>query len=167
MPRRIFHSFRHSYDWWRVQTVRQMGVIEGQSLLSPNDWEDVQRKGDRAIQTWIDAQMHGRSCVVVLIGSATAGRKWVNYEMTKGWSDGKGVVGVHIHRLKNSKGEQNPRGVNPLASVTVETRHGTPMLSNVAQTYDPPYSSSTDVYNYIRNNIEAWIEEAIEIRKAN
>lgn len=165
--RRIFHSFRHSYDWWRVQTLRQIGAIEGQPLLSSNDWEKVQRKGDRAIRAWIDEQMVGRSCVVVFVGSATARRKWVNYEMKKGWGDGKGVVGIYIHRLKNSQGKQNAKGANPLASVTVTTKSGPKLLSKVAKTYDPPYASSTDVYNYIKDNIEDWIEEAIAIRKAN
>jgi hypothetical protein len=41
MARQIFHSFRHKYDHWRVQTVRQIGAIEGQKLLSPNEWEAV------------------------------------------------------------------------------------------------------------------------------
>jgi MTH538 TIR-like domain (DUF1863) len=167
MARRIFHSFRHSYDYWRVQTIRQIGAIEGQTLLSTNDWEKVKQKGDKAIQDWIDAQLSGRSCVVVLIGSATAGRKWVNYEMKTGWADGKGVVGVHIHGLKDVAGNQATKGANPLASVTVSTRHGSKALSSVAKTYDPPYSTSNYVYDYIKENIEAWIEEAIAIRNVN
>jgi hypothetical protein len=167
MARRIFHSFRYSYDWFRVQTIRQIGAIEGQKLLSANGWEQVKKKGNKAIQAWIDEQMWGRSCVVVLIGSATAGRPWVNYEMKKGWADGKGVVGVHIHRLKNSHKKQGSKGANPLASVTVATRTGNKTLSSVAKTYNPPYSDSKDVYNYIANNIESWIEEAIRIRKAS
>src|SRR5579875_3293725 len=100
MARRIFHSFRHANDYWRVQTIRQIGAIEGQVLLSPNDWEKVKEKGNKAIQDWIDDQLHGRSCVVVLIGSATAGRPWIEYEIKKGWADGKGVLGIHIHGLK-------------------------------------------------------------------
>ena len=165
--RRIFHSFRHSYDWWRVQTLRQIGAIEGQPLLASNDWVKVERRGEQAIRAWIDDQMRGRSCVVVFIGSATAGRKWVNYEMKKGWDDGKGVVGVYIHRLKNSRGEQHSKGKNPLASVTVDTKAGPRQLSKVAMTYDPPYASSTAVYNFIKSNIEDWIEEAVAIRNAN
>lgn len=167
MARRIFHSFRHSHDYWRVQTIRQIGAIEGQTLLSPNDWEKVKKKGDKAIQSWIDSQLSGRSCVVVLIGSATAGRRWVNYEMKKAWADDKGVVGVHIHGLKDAAGNQAAKGANALASVTVATRYGSKVLSNVAKTYDSPYSSSKYVYDYIKENIDDWIEEAIAIRKAN
>jgi hypothetical protein len=47
MARKIFHSFRFSIDWWRVQTVRQIGAIEGQTLLSSNDWEAVKKKAMR------------------------------------------------------------------------------------------------------------------------
>ncbi|MFL5912796.1 MAG: TIR domain-containing protein [Gaiellaceae bacterium] len=167
MARQIFHSFRHSQDNWRVQTIRQIGVIEGQKLLSGNDWEAVKKQGDAAIQNWIDTQMTGRSCVVVLIGSATAGRRWVNYEMRKGWADRKGVVGIHIHGLKDGSGNQAAMGANPLEFVTVSTNVGDRALSSVAKTYDPPYSTSTYVYDHIKKNIEDWIEEAIIIRNAN
>lgn len=167
MPRRIFHSFRFSHDWFRVQTVRQIGAIEGQRLMSSNDWEKVKQKGDKAVQTWIDSQLKGRSCVVVLIGAHTAGRKWVKYEMRKGWADGKGVVGIHIHALKDSNELQAPKGRNPLSEVRVETKNGTKALADVAKTYMPPYSTSKNAYNYIRDNIDAWVEEAIAIRKSN
>jgi hypothetical protein len=32
--------------------------------------------------------------------------------------------------------------------------------------YDPPYSGSKDVYDYISKNLAAWVEEAITIRNA-
>jgi hypothetical protein len=163
MARKVFHSFRYSLDSHRVQQVRNMGVIEGQQVLSANAWEDVKAQGDQAVKNWINSAMVGRSCVVVLIGQATAGRKWVNYEMTKGWNDGKGVVGVYIHNLKNLAGEQATKGANPLASVSV----GDKTLSAIAKAYDPPYTTSTSVYNYIAANLEDWVEEAIAIRKAN
>lgn len=166
MARRIFHSFRHKNDYWRVQTVRQIGAIEGQKLLSPNEWEAVKQKGEKEIQKWIDEQLSGRSCVVVLIGSATNGRKWVKYEMKKAWADGKGVVGIHIHGLKDASGSQAQKGNNPLSEVNVQTRTGVRLLSGVAKTYDPPYSTSTHVYDHIKANIDGWIEEAINIRKA-
>lgn len=90
-----------------------MGVIEGQAILSGNDWEAVKRGGEKAIHDWINAEMKGRSCVVVLAGSTTAGRKWVNYEIKKGWDDGKGLVGVYIHGLKDQNGCTDTRGREP------------------------------------------------------
>jgi hypothetical protein len=75
MARKVFHSFHYDRDAWRVSMVKNMGVVEGQPLLSSYQWEEVKKKGDAGIQAWIDDQMKGQSCVVVLIGAQTAGRK--------------------------------------------------------------------------------------------
>jgi hypothetical protein len=162
VARRVFHSFHFERDSHRVSQVKNMGVVEGQPLLSSNQWEDVKKGGDTAIQKWIDEQMSGKSCVVVLIGNQTAGRKWVNYEFTKAWGDRKGVVGVYIHNLKNLSGYQDTKGGNPFSGFTL--CEGKKSLSNVVKAYDPPYSASTSVYDYIKNNLEDWVEEAIKIR---
>jgi hypothetical protein len=161
VARRIFHTFHFRRDYWRVQQVRQMGVIEGQRLLSPNEWQAVKRAGDAAIMRWIDEQMTGRSAVVVLIGSRTAGRRWVNYEIKKAWDDRRGLVGVYIHRLKDANQQQDGRGANPFSGFEVG---GTP-LSSIVRAYDPPYVDSNQVYDYIKRNLETWIEEAITLRK--
>jgi hypothetical protein len=139
-----------------------MSVIEGQPVLSSNDWEDVKKRGDAGIEEWIDEQMKGKSCVVVLIGSHTAGRKWVNYEILTGWKSGKGVVGVHIHRLKTLNGNQDSKGANPFATFTVGV--GKRALSSVVKTYDPPFTDSQQVYAHIKNNLSDWVDEAIRIR---
>ena len=39
--------------------------------------EEVKRKGKASIEKWIDDNMYGKSCVVVLVGSETANRPWV------------------------------------------------------------------------------------------
>jgi hypothetical protein len=160
MTRKVFHSFRYSLDSHRVQQVRNIGALEGQSSLSANAWEDKKNAGDAAVQAWIDSKMSGRSCVIVFIGRYTANRKWINYEIKKGWNDGKGVLGVRIHNLKNLASEQTVKGANPLDYLTV---NGT-KLSSIAKTYDPPYTTSTYVYNNIKENLEDWVEAAIKIR---
>jgi MTH538 TIR-like domain (DUF1863) len=156
----VFHSFHFKQDSHRVSQVRNMGVIEGQTVLSGNEWEKVKQQGDKAVEDWIDENMKGRSCVVVLIGAETAGRKWVKHEIIKGWSDKRGVVGVHIHGLKNLAGNQGSKGANPFTSITV----GGKALSTIVKVYDPPYSASTNVYTHIKENLDSWVEEAIEIR---
>lgn len=137
-----------------------MGVIEGNVPVRDNDWEAIARGGDTAIRRWIDGQMHGRSCVVVLIGNRTAGRKWIEYEIEKAWNDGKGLVGIYIHHLKNRAGRQASKGKNPFDCFTINGRE----LSRVVKAYDPPYKRSRNVYRYIDENIEDWVEEAIRIR---
>ena len=158
--RRIFFSFHYKPDNWRVAQVRNMGVVEGNSPASDNDWETVTRGGDTAIRNWINGQMHGKSCAIVLIGNQTAGRKWIKHEIEKAWNDGKGLLGIYIHNLKNRLGNQSSKGKNPFSGVTVAGDR----LSGIVRTYDPPYKRSTNVYAYIEDNIADWIEEAIRIR---
>lgn len=113
MARKVFYSFHYQRDSWRVQTVRNIGTVEGQPLLNPNKWEDVARGGDPAIKRWIDEQMKGKSCHVVLIGKETAGRRWVNYEIEKAWNSGKGVVGIYIHKLLDHEKKSTQRAPTP------------------------------------------------------
>jgi hypothetical protein len=163
MARKVFFSFHYKPDNWRASQVRNIGAIDGNQPVSDNDWEGITRGGDPAIETWIDKQMSGRSCAVVLIGSATAGRKWITYEISKAWNDKRGIVGVYIHNLKGFDGKQCSKGANPFASVTIN-RDGA-KLSTIVKAYDPPYTTSTIVYDYITDHIERWVDEAIAIRE--
>ncbi|WP_339485094.1 TIR domain-containing protein, partial [Pseudomonas proteolytica] len=99
MARRVFFSFHFANDFWRTQQVRNIGALEGQTLCTANAWEEVKRKGKASIEEWIDDNMYGKSCVVVLVGSETASRPWVVREIVKGWDAGKGVVGIRINKL--------------------------------------------------------------------
>ena len=51
------------------------------------------------------------------MGSDTANRKWINYEIAKSWDDGMGVVGIYIHGLKNADGTTAVQGRNPFDHV--------------------------------------------------
>lgn len=163
MSRSVFYSFHYQPDNARAAQVRNAGVVDGNQPVSDNGWESITQGGDSAIEKWIDGQMSGKSCAVVLIGSRTAGRKWINYEITKAWNDGRGVLGVYIHNLKNFAGEQSTKGGNPLDFVTV---NGT-KLSIWAEAIDPPFTTSTVVYEHIKTNLADWVERAITIRKGH
>src|SRR5258708_32193802 len=137
-----------------------MGVVEGNAPVSDNDWEAVKKGGDPAIQKWIDDQLSGKSVAIVLIGAATAGRKWINYEIKTAWDLSKGVMGIYIHRLKDLDGNQSGQGSNPSDGFKV----GTTSLSSIVKAYAPPYTASKLVYGHIKDNFASWIEEAITIR---
>lgn len=160
MARRAFYSFHYQPDNFRAGQVRNMGVIEGNAPATDNDWEAVKKGGDAAIQKWIDDQLYGKSVAIVLIGSATAGRKWIDYEIKAAWNSGKGVMGIHVYNLKDSDGKQTFQGSNPFSGFNVS---GT-SLSSIVKTYTPPYADSKQVYGYIKDNLANWIEEAIQIR---
>jgi hypothetical protein len=162
MARRVFYSFHYQRDCARAARVRNMGVVEGNKPATDNDWEEITSGGDAAIEEWINGQLDGKSCNVVLIGENTAGRKWINYEIKSAWNSKKGLVGVYIHGLKDLDGYQASKGRNPFADFTIGEKKT--LMSSVVKAYNPPYTDSKAVYNYISENLADWIEEAIDIR---
>ena len=162
MARNVFFSFHFANDFWRTQQVRNIGALEGQKLYTPNEWEEVKRKGNAAIEKWIDDSLVGKSCVVVLVGSETAARPWVLKEIVKGWNAGKGVVAIRINGLLDTQQKNSAAGSNPFDAVTL--KNGTVALSSYAKLMTPAGSKSKEVYASIQANIETWIENAITIR---
>ena len=164
MARRVFYSFHYKPDVSRVAQVRNIGAIEANKPATDNDWEAVTQSGDKAIRDWIADQMKGRSCAVVLVGTNTSKRKWVKYEIKKAWDDGKGVVGIYIHGLKNLDGNIAAKGDNPFDSIPYGTGK---KLSSIVKCHNPRGTNSKDRYAWIEENLEDAIEEAIEIRNDN
>lgn len=150
----VFYSFHFDNDVFRVQQVRNMGVIEGNEPVSANAWEQLKRAGVGAVERWIDANMKYRRCVVVLIGSETADRPWVQYEIKKAWRERRGIIGIYVHNLKCPRTGTCVRGPNPFARFTVA---GQPM-ANLVQVHDP---NSWDAYNDIARNMQTWVASAI------
>ena len=109
--------------------------------------------------------MEGKSCSVVLVGSDTADRKWINYEIVESWNDGMGVVGIHIHGLKNLDGKIATKGKNPFGFITYGQDEK--KLSSIVKCYNPPGSNSKERYAWISKNLANAVEEAIKIRRAN
>ncbi len=163
--RRCFYSFHYKLDAQRASQVRNIGLVEGNRPAPDNDWERIARGGEPAIKQWIKKQMWGRSCTVVLVGTNTAGRKWINYEIVESWNDGMGVVGIRVHGLKNLAGYISKRGDNPFDRVTYGPTKKP--LSSIVKCYGPGGQNSKERYNWISLNLENAIAEAIRIRKAN
>lgn len=153
--RQIFYSFHYDNDVFRVQQIRNIGALEENKPVSVNEWETVKRGGEASIKKWIDENLKYKSCLVVLIGSETANRKWVKYEIEKAWNDGKAVLGIYIHNLKCPRTGVCSQGSNPFEHFTLNDGR---KLSSVVKCYNP---KSYDAYNDIANNLEDWIEEAI------
>ena len=161
--RRAFYSFHYTPDNWRASQVRNIGVIEGNRPATDNDWETIKRGGDAAIVRWIRGQMIGKTCTIVLVGTNTANRKWINYEIVESWRQKMGVVGIHVHGLKDRYGRTSAMGYNPFGYFTFPRT--VTAMSSVVRCYNPPGRNSTERYNWIANNLSAIVEEAIDIRK--
>lgn len=158
--KRAFLSFHYANDSWRVQQIKNIGSIEGQPLLSYNEWEKIKQQGDAAIKTWINDQMSSKSCVIVLIGSNTANRKWINYEISHAWDNGKSLVGVYINKLKDVNGSQSAKGSNPFAYIKLKSGK---TLDELVPCFTPTGTSSSEAYDWIKNNIEDVVEKAVKM----
>lgn len=152
--RQIFYSFHFANDVMRVQQVRQMGVVEGNEPVTPNKWEEL-KKGKNGVEDWIDANMKGKSCVVVLIGEETSSRPWVQYEIKKAWADGKALLGIYIHNLNCPNNGTCSQGVNPFDQITFK-RDGA--VVGKPRVYNP---KAGDAYGDIKENLSKWVEAAI------
>lgn len=163
MARSCFFSFHYKPDADRASQVRNIGSIEGNRPATDNDWEKVTAQGDVAIKRWISSQMHGRSCTVLLVGSVTANRKWINYEIVESWNAGMGVVGICIHGLKNLAGQTAIKGNNPFDYITFDNPKR--KMSTVVKCYNPAGTTSKEKYAWISQHLANAVEEAVNIRK--
>ena len=150
MLEKVFFSFHYKNDNWRVQQIRNMGVVEGNQLVKPNDWEEIKRKGVNSIKKWIDDQLRHSNVVVVLVGSETAERKWIQYEIETAWNMGKPILGIEIHELLDGSGNSDFNGSNPFELFTIDRKgkaklyesayginwYGT-LMSHYVKLYDP------------------------------
>lgn len=152
MARQSFFSFRYKADNWRAANIRSSWVTQDRKAAGFFDaakWEEVKKKKDSDIETWIDEQLKGTSVTVVLIGSDTAGKKWIDYEITASHKKGNGMLGIYIHKKKDSKGNTSTKGKNPFDNWSFKK------AGNVIEypTYD---WVDDDGYNNMGN----WIETA-------
>lgn len=154
----VFYSFHYDNDVFRVQQIRNMGVVDGNEPVSPNDWEQVKRKGDAAVERWIDDSLKYKRCVIVLIGSQTANRPWVKYEIKRAWELKKGLFGIHIHNLKDPRTGTCAKGPNPFSNWNVSGQS----MANLITCHDP---SSWDAYGEISRNMATWVSRAIDAAK--
>ena len=155
-----FYSYHHLADYWRASQVRNLGVVDGNMAATDNEWEELKKGGDLLIRKWIADQMEGKSVAIILIGNNTAELIWVRYEIDKAWREGKGVFGLHINHLDDSKGNWAEKGSSPFSGFYI---NAVP-LNNIVKTYEPPYTSSTSCRDYIADNLVDWTETAISIR---
>lgn len=121
MARRVFFSFHYERDVWRASQVRNSWVTkpdrEAAGFWDAAAWEEVKKKGDAAIKAWIREQLKGTSVTVVLIGTETSKRKYVQYEIEQSWERGNGLIGIYIHNMKDKDGRTEPKGKDPFVAM--------------------------------------------------
>ena len=116
MARRVFFSFDHDGDIWRANQVRNSNVVAGPHLagfFDHSEYEEASKTGKIGTQRMILNHLKDTTVTVVLIGTETANRPWVKYEIKQSIAHKNGLLGIYIHHLKDSNRLASPRGPKP------------------------------------------------------
>lgn len=160
MARRVYFAFHYQNDISRVNVVRNSWVTqerEAAGFFDASLWEKAKRTGEDAIKRMINDGIKGTSVTVFLLGSETAGRPWVRYELEKSHENGNGLLSIFVHNIKNLLGQFAYQGPNILDQFHVPGERGRPIyLSQIYRSYDW-------VHNKGYSNFGEWVEEAARI----
>ncbi len=157
MARRVFFSFHYDNDINRSMTVRNSWVTQGKEaagFVDKAEFEQTKRKGNQAVYNWIDKQLKGTSVTVVLLGSETLNRPFVQYEICKSIERGNGLIGVYIHGIQDMRTLKHSSKANP-HTIIGHYQDGSPaFFDNVCD----------GIYDYVSQkgylNMANWVEKA-------
>jgi hypothetical protein len=160
MARQTFFSFHYDNDLWRANVVRNSHVVTiSQQEVGHYDhslWEEAKAQGAHAIQALVDEGLRGASVTIALIGAETYARPWCIYELAKSHADGKGLLGIRIHNIKNQHQQTGIAGPDPFAYVETQGALGLP--STLGGRYP--------IYDWVLDNgyahVDSWIETAAQ-----
>lgn len=146
MAHRTFFSFHYERDVQRSSVVRNSSKLKPQitpEWIDASLWEEAKKKSDDAIEKLIADALKATTVTAVLIGTETASRRWIKYEIQKSVDRGNVLFGIYIHNIKDFDGKTAVKGTNPLPA-------GTP-------TYD---WINDDGYM----NLGKWVDDAYDAR---
>jgi hypothetical protein len=153
MARQVFFSFHHEDDIWRANQVRNVNVVAGTHLagfFDHSEYDAAKKTGKDAIQRMILGHLKNTTVTVVLIGTKTANRRWVKFEIAQSIARKNGLLGIYIHRLKGANKLPSPRGAKPAVPPGIDF---------------PAYDWDRDL-NRFRKEIEAAGKRADALRAA-
>ncbi len=85
-----------------------------------SEYEAAKKKGEEEIKRLIRAKLAGTTVTVVLIGSETASRPYVQYEIQQSVAQKNGLLGIYIHHLEDQGGLTSNQGPKPAVPYGVE-----------------------------------------------
>nr|WP_239125003.1 TIR domain-containing protein [Leptolyngbya sp. CCY15150] len=162
--RRVFFSFHYQRDIWRVNVVRNHAKVKSgyqeAGYWDCSLWESTKRTGEISLKRLIDSGLQNTSVTVVLIGTETSERQWVNYEIEESYNRGNGMLGIYIHNIKNITGRTDLRGKNPFDSFIVEQPSRFAYMSKPQIRMSQIYPTYDWVNDGGYNNFSKWVEDA-------
>lgn len=164
-PRKVFFSF-HYDDIWKVQQVKNSWVthpsMRAAGFFDRSLREAAKTNRESEIRRMIDRRLAETEVTAVLIGSGTFARKWVRYEIEQSALRGNGLLGIHIHNLKEPKRSRRRRrasrqGRNPFSRILLDSETGVTLGD-----YVPMYDWYVDD-GYA--NLRDWVREAPTLKQ--
>ncbi len=119
MAHRTFFSFHYERDVQRASVVRNSSKLKPSitpEWIEASIWESAKKTSDEAVKRLIAEALVGTSVTAVLIGTQTASRRWVKYEIDSSIARGNGLLGIYVHNIKDFAENTDSKGTNPLPS---------------------------------------------------
>src|SRR5438876_4552001 len=119
MAKRVFFSF-HYQDVidFRANVLRQHWLTkpdrESAGFFDASIWGNAKLSGDIAFKRLINASLQGTSVTCVLVGSQTYARRWVRYEIMKGFRKSNLLLSIHVNPINGRDQVTKIKGPNPL-----------------------------------------------------
>jgi hypothetical protein len=123
MARHVFFSFHHENDIWRANQIRNANVVAGPHLagfFDHSEYEEANKTGKAGTRRMIRKHLQDTTVTVVLIGTETANRPWVKYEIELSIARKNGLLGIYIHHLKDPNKPPTSRGAKPAVPKSVD-----------------------------------------------
>jgi hypothetical protein len=136
MAKKVYFAFDYEdVSDFRANVVRNHNFTEGVEKAGYFDasvWEEAKKKEPSALKKLIDNALENTSVTVVLIGTGTYVRRWVQYEIVKSLRRGNRVVGIHINNIAGKDSKTKPLGKNPFEYIGLyispDGQNGSPVV---------------------------------------
>src|SRR4051812_33087067 len=85
MSRHVFYNLHYDADRSRAELIRKIPGLVPNVEAKPGEWATIKRTGELSFKRWLEQQLRGRSCTIVLIGAETAQRPAIQHEIRRSW----------------------------------------------------------------------------------
>ena len=137
--RRVFYSFHHENDIWRVNNVRKSFshriksssryTAKPRGVFDASIKEKSKRDREDSLRQLIRDGMKNTSVTCVLVGSETYVRPWVRFEIAQSVVKGNALLVVYINKLEDKNQSTSVAGPNPLDYMGIGCRKGRFLIS--------------------------------------
>lgn len=116
-----FFSFHFSHDFDRINTVldswSKYPEVSMTPFISTPQLIKMMDEGLSTIFEWVSEEIAKAEVVIVLIGSKTKERYFVQYEIQQAILQKKPIYGIYIHQIMDKSGNTETQGDSPLPMV--------------------------------------------------